>query len=397
MAKHDEVRLVSIPAATAQLEGILDLPEDPRGVVAFVHGSGSSRHSPRNRFVAQSLRSDARVGTLLFDLLSAAEEQEDVRTARLRFDVELLAARVEAATAWLHDDPDASGLPIGYFGASTGAAAALIAAARRPREVAAVVSRGGRPDLAGPEVLARVRAPTLLIVGGEDLPVIDLNREALRAVRTECRLDVVPNASHLFEEPGALEQVARRAAAWFETHFVALALAAGMLLAAVLAAPASFAQGKRLTLTSADFANGEGIPPQFTCDGPGTSPELSWSNVPPGTQSLALVVHDPDSPGGDFAHWIVYDIPANATGIPLGAASNAGLPAGAVQGTNGKGAKGWTPPCPPKGTHHYQFELYALDAQLPSMRASTEPALFAAMRGHVLDRARIVATYEGSR
>lgn len=221
MPKHDEVRVVNIRAGAVELEGILALPDDPLGVVTFVHGSGSSRHSPRNRFVAQSLRSDARVGTLLFDLLSEPEEREDVRTARLRFDIELLAARVEAATAWLHDDPETSGTPIGYFGASTGAAAALVAAARRPREIAAVVSRGGRPDLAGPEVLARVRAPTLLIVGGEDVPVIDMNREALRLMRAECRLEVVPNASHLFEEPGALEQVARRAAAWFVTHFQA--------------------------------------------------------------------------------------------------------------------------------------------------------------------------------
>ena len=221
MPKHDEIRLVTIPAGSVQLEGILTLPDEPRGVVAFVHGSGSSRHSPRNRFVAQSLRADAHVGTLLFDLLSEAEEQEDVRTARLRFDIELLAARVEQATTWLNDDPETRGVPIGYFGASTGAAAALVAAARRPREVGVVVSRGGRPDLAGAEVLARVRAPTLLIVGGEDLPVIDLNREALRMMRAECRLDVVPNASHLFEEPGALEQVARRAAGWFVAHFPA--------------------------------------------------------------------------------------------------------------------------------------------------------------------------------
>ncbi|HEX8796474.1 MAG TPA: dienelactone hydrolase family protein [Polyangiaceae bacterium] len=219
MVKHDEVRLVTIMVGAVQLEGILDLPDDPRGIVAFVHGSGSSRHSPRNRFVAQSLRSDAHVGTLLFDLLSWTEEQEDVRTARLRFDIELLAARVEAATAWLHDDPETSAIPIGYFGASTGAAATLVAAARRPREVAAIVSRGGRPDLAGPEVLGRVRAPTLLLVGGEDVPVIDMNRDALRMMRTECRLDVIPGASHLFEEPGALEQVARRASAWFVAHF----------------------------------------------------------------------------------------------------------------------------------------------------------------------------------
>lgn len=174
-------------------------------------------------------------------------------------------------------------------------------------------------------------------------------------------------------------------------------VAARVLLAAVLAAPVSYAQSKRLTLTSPDFANGEGLPPQLTCEGPGASPGLSWSNVPPGTQSLALVVHDPDSPSGDFAHWIVYDIPANTTGLPLSAASRGELPAGALEGTNGRGGKGWTAPCPPaRATHHYHFELYALDTHLAPMKTSTEPALFAAMRGHVLDRAQIVATYEKS-
>lgn len=178
---------------------------------------------------------------------------------------------------------------------------------------------------------------------------------------------------------------------------VASALAAWAALAAVLFSPPSDAQGKRLTLNSADFTNGQGIPPQFTCEGPGTSPELSWSNVPPATQSLALVVRDPDAPSGEFAHWIVYDIAANTGEISQGAAAKAALPAGAREGTNGSGSKGWTPPCPPRGTHHYQFELYALDTQLPALKAPTGPALFAAMRGHVLDRAELVGTYEKSR
>jgi putative phosphoribosyl transferase len=218
MAAHEEVRLVSIPAAGMQLEGELALPEAPRGVVLFAHGSASSRHSPRNRYVAQSLRTEAQVGTLLFDLLSEAEGQEDLRTARLRFDVELLARRVEAAAVWLRETAATRPLATGYFGSSTGAAAALVAAARRP-DVAAIVSRGGRPDLVSPEMLARVRAPTLFIVGGEDIPVIDLNRQTAKLLRVEHYLDVIPNASHLFEEPGTLEQVARRAAVWFETHF----------------------------------------------------------------------------------------------------------------------------------------------------------------------------------
>ncbi|HZU85792.1 MAG TPA: dienelactone hydrolase family protein [Polyangiaceae bacterium] len=215
MAAHEDVQLVSIPAPGVQLEGELAIPDAARGIVVFVHGSGSSRQSPRNRFVARSLRADAHVATLLFDLLSESEEQEDLRTARLRFDVGLLAGRVAEATAWLRDEPRTSKLAVGYFGASTGAAAALVAAGRAPRDIAAVVSRGGRPDLAGPEALAHVRAPTLLIVGGEDAPVIDLNREALEHLQVESRLDIVPRASHLFQEPGALEQVARRAAAWF--------------------------------------------------------------------------------------------------------------------------------------------------------------------------------------
>ncbi|HEX8796475.1 MAG TPA: YbhB/YbcL family Raf kinase inhibitor-like protein [Polyangiaceae bacterium] len=174
-------------------------------------------------------------------------------------------------------------------------------------------------------------------------------------------------------------------------------LTAGLALAFVLAASASRGETKRLTLTSSDFTNGEGLPPQFTCDGPGSSPALSWSNVPPGAQSLVVVVRDPEAPSGEFVHWIVYDLPANTAGLSQGAASKGGLPAGAVEGTNGRGSKGWTPPCPPKGAHHYHFELYALDKQLPQMTTPTEPALLAAMRGHVLDRADLVATYEKGR
>jgi dienelactone hydrolase len=213
MPDHDEIQLVSVPAPSVRLEGELALPEAPVGLVVFAHGSGSGRHSPRNRYVAQSLRSGAQIGTLLIDLLSEREEEEDLRTGRLRFDVELLAQRVLAATNWVRESL-ATGLPLGYFGASTGAAAAIVAAANVPG-VAAIVSRGGRPDLAGPRALTLVRAPTLLIVGGEDHLVVDLNREARKLLRVESRLDVIPGASHLFEEPGALEQVARRAASWF--------------------------------------------------------------------------------------------------------------------------------------------------------------------------------------
>jgi dienelactone hydrolase len=185
-----------------------------QGIVLFAHGSGSGRHSPRNRFVAQELRTRAHVGTLLFDLLSSEEEAFDLRTASLRFDIELLAARLLAATDWLVVDQRGVPLKLGYFGASTGAGAALVAAAARPKGVSAVVSRGGRSDLAG-DALEHVRAPTLFIAGGEDPIIVDLNREALERMQCEAALAIVPGASHLFEEPGALGEVARLAADWF--------------------------------------------------------------------------------------------------------------------------------------------------------------------------------------
>ena len=207
---------VSIPAGGVFLEGDVDVPAAARGVVVFAHGSGSSRHSRRNQFVAQRLR-EAGLGTLLMDLLTLREEEEDARTARLRFDMGLLARRLIAATDWLGQDRLIQQLPVGYFGASSGAGAALVAAAERPRTVKAVVSRGGRPDLAG-EALRRVQAPTLLIVGGLDTSVIAVNRQAFEELQCEKRLEIVPGASHLFEEPGALEAVARLAADWFARH-----------------------------------------------------------------------------------------------------------------------------------------------------------------------------------
>jgi putative phosphoribosyl transferase len=209
-------QLVSVPADTIGLEGSLVVPEGARGVVLFAHGSGSSRHSPRNRFVARTLQ-DAGLATLLIDLLTREEEVVDARTAHLRFDIGLLAGRLVAATDWLGEHPATRDLRVGYFGASTGGGAALVAAAERPDVVGAVVSRGGRPDLAG-SALARVRAPTLLIVGGHDYPVIEMNREALAQLPGEKQLVIVPGATHLFEEPGALEEVARLAADWFTGH-----------------------------------------------------------------------------------------------------------------------------------------------------------------------------------
>lgn len=213
-------RIVRLKIGSVTLEGALRIPPGAEGIVLFAHGSGSSRHSPRNRCVAQAL-DEAGLATLLIDLLTAAEEREDDRTARLRFDINLLAERVVGATDWLLENAETARLRAGYFGASTGAAAALTAAAERPDTIGAMVSRGGRPDLALP-VLNRVKAPTLLIVGGRDLPVIDMNREAFEQLQVEKRLEIIPGATHLFEEPGALERVARLARAWFLGHLSAL-------------------------------------------------------------------------------------------------------------------------------------------------------------------------------
>src|SRR5215204_350916 len=211
--QRGEGRAVRVSAGPVELEGTLGVPQGDRGVVLFAHGSGSGRYSPRNRYVARVLR-EAGLATLLIDLLTAEEEEVDLRTRHLRFDIGLLAERLVGATGWLRDEPDTRNLKIGYFGASTGAGAALVAAAERPDEVGAVVSRGGRPDLAG-EALSRVEAPALLIVGGNDVPVIRMNEEALERLHVEKRLEIVPGATHLFEEAGALEAVARLAADWF--------------------------------------------------------------------------------------------------------------------------------------------------------------------------------------
>jgi putative phosphoribosyl transferase len=202
-----------IPVGGMALDADLVIPEATRAVVLFAHGSGSSRHSPRNRYVARELQR-AGLATVLADLLTPAEEQVDALTGRLRFDIGMLGQRVTALTDWLAGERATASLPVGLFGASTGAAAALVAAAARPGSVAAVVSRGGRPDLAG-DHMCTVRQPTLLIVGELDTVVIELNRAAMRKLGGEARLEIVPGASHLFEEPGALEQVSRLARDWF--------------------------------------------------------------------------------------------------------------------------------------------------------------------------------------
>jgi putative phosphoribosyl transferase len=211
---------VRLTAGRVALEGNLGLPADASGVVLFAHGSGSGRHSPRNRFVAEQLR-DAGLGTLLIDLLTEREGAIDARTAHLRFDIGLLADRLVGAVNWLARDERTAELPVGLFGASTGGAAALVAAAERPERVAAVVSRGGRPDLAG-AALPVVGTPTLLIVGGDDDVVITLNQQAMARLGSPVKeLVIIPGASHLFEEPGKLDEVARLAAEWFGRHLSA--------------------------------------------------------------------------------------------------------------------------------------------------------------------------------
>ncbi len=209
-------RPVLIRTGKLMLEGNLSIPDGANGIVLFAHGSGSSRFSPRNRFVASELRK-ARLATLLFDLLTEDEERIDAITAELRFDVRLLAVRLIRATDWTKQQHETGRLRIGYFGASTGAAAALLAAIERAEVVKAVVSRGGRPDLTGPS-LSKVKAPTLLIVGGNDPVVIDLNKTAFKELKADKDIIIVPGATHLFEEPGTLDEVARLAANWFKKY-----------------------------------------------------------------------------------------------------------------------------------------------------------------------------------
>jgi dienelactone hydrolase len=212
-------REVEIQAGRVVLPGNLVIPDGAEGLVVFAHGSGSSRFSPRNRFVAEALQ-QRDLGTLLMDLLTPEEEAVDARTGHLRFDISLLGERVIAAVDWLSEQSDTADIDLGIFGASTGAAAALVAAARRLDRIRAVVSRGGRPDLAAQD-LPQVRAPTLLIVGGADEPVIGMNKEALDRLQAEARLEIVPGATHLFEEPGAMEEVARLAGEWFARYLIA--------------------------------------------------------------------------------------------------------------------------------------------------------------------------------
>lgn len=208
--------VVTVPFGKLILRGNLNIPKDAKGIIIFAHGSGSGRKSPRNRFVAKALQ-QGNLATFLIDLLSMEEESVDLITRELRFNIPLLAKRLEVVTDWVKKKPATQSLKIGYFGASTGAAAALVAAAEKGKDIFALVSRGGRPDLAG-ESLKKVTAPTLLIVGSKDTEVIGLNEEALKLLQCEKKLAIIPHATHLFEEPGALEEVATLAGKWFKKH-----------------------------------------------------------------------------------------------------------------------------------------------------------------------------------
>jgi dienelactone hydrolase len=209
---HQETAL-KMPIGHVVVEGNLTIPSSAKGIVLFAHGSGSSRFSPRNQYVAREFNK-AKIGTLLFDLLTSEEEEQDIFTAEYRFNIELLAERLVGATEWLKKDPQTKNYAFAYFGASTGAAAALIGAAKLPNDISAVVSRGGRPDLAA-DYLPQVVAPTLLLVGGLDTEVIELNRRAMAQMTTEKKLVIIPGATHLFEEPGKLQEVARASIDWF--------------------------------------------------------------------------------------------------------------------------------------------------------------------------------------
>jgi len=215
---YTEIRSVLITIDSVKLHGDLTIPKNAKGIVLFAHGSGSSRHSPRNKYVAEVLQK-AGLATLLIDLLTEDEEKIDDFTAQLRFDIEFLAKRLSGATNWIIKNPETKNLSKGYFGASTGAAAALVASVSQSNAISAIVSRGGRPDLAG-ATLQKVKAPTLLIVGGNDSPVIKMNQDALNLLKVEKKLVIVPGATHLFEEPGTLEQVAKLAADWFVAHLI---------------------------------------------------------------------------------------------------------------------------------------------------------------------------------
>jgi Raf kinase inhibitor-like YbhB/YbcL family protein len=351
---------------------MLGVPEGASAVVLFAHGSGSSRLSPRNRFVAETLRKGG-IGTLLIDLLT--EEEDSVYETR--FDIGLLTTRLAEVVGWLGKRPEGRGLPIGLFGASTGAAAALHVAARLGDHVSAVVSRGGRPDLAM-DVLDRVVSPTLLIVGGEDREVIRLNEAAYRVLRCEKELEIVPGATHLFEEPGTLEQVAGLALDWFRAH-----------------TPRPEGPNMTFELTSPAFQNGGIIPSKLTCDGADVSPALHWPHAHADAKSLVLICDDPDAPAGTWVHWVLYGLAPDRTSLGEGVPRDPVVEGIGVQGKNDFKRIGYGGPCPPPGKpHRYFFKLYALDSKLGLKPGATKSDVEKAMRGHVVAQGQLMGKYQ---
>jgi Raf kinase inhibitor-like YbhB/YbcL family protein len=367
-------------AGRGTIHGDLVVPENARGIVLFAHGSGSSRHSPRNRNVARQLQRRG-LATVLVDLLTGDEEREDARTGHLRFDIGLLADRLRHLTGWLVQEPSTARLPLGYFGASTGAAAALDAAAQMREHVAAIVSRGGRPDLAT-RPLVDVTAPTLLIVGGRDDVVLELNEQVLGALRCARDLRVVDGATHLFEEPGALDQVSRLAGDWFVTH---------MQVPLTGWSHRGETPMAQIELRSPDFEHDAFIPERHSHDGGNVSPAVEWIGVPADTVELLLLCEDPDAPSGTFLHWLVTGIDSGAAGVPEN-----NVPLGGREWPNSFGETGWGGPAPPPGhgIHHYIITVYALARPVELPAKPTVDDVHRAVEGITLGQGSLVGLYQ---
>ncbi|MBI4448631.1 YbhB/YbcL family Raf kinase inhibitor-like protein [Candidatus Woesearchaeota archaeon] len=386
MEKEIEIRM-----GKAAVQGTLSIPSKAVGIVLFVHGSGSSRFSPRERFVATQLHK-AHLATLIIDLLTPQEEAIDSITAEFRFNISFLAKRLIQTVTWLKKNPLTKHLRIGLFGASTGAAAALIAAAQRPHDITSVVSRGGRPDLAG-ESLSIIKAPVLLIVGSEDSDVIKLNKQAMARMKCPVQLEIIPYATHLFEEPGTLAQVATLTTQWFlpKLDFSLRDLVSSAIIMTTLLLLASCTQAGTpvMTISSPAFLHASDIPTPYTCQGDDISPPLRISKIPQGTKTLALIVDDPDAPRGTWTHWIVWNIDPFPSIIPEGE-----IPKEGTQGLNDFGTPTWRGPCPPSGKHRYVFKLYALDTTLELPLNSAKADLENAMKEHTITSAELIGLYQ---
>jgi len=387
-----EPHVVEIPLGEGFLSALFCEPVGNHPLVIFAHGSGSSRLSPRNQHVADELTA-AGFGTLLLDLLS---EEEDF-VYENRFDIPLLAKRLLVAVRWAKPGHVGARTPLAFFGASTGAAAALIAAADLDGQISAVVSRGGRPDLAF-DALARVQSPTLLIVGELDLDVLRLNRQALGMLpeTTKKELVVIPGATHLFEEPGTLRQAAQLARDWF-AHYAVIRWRS----------PAPTRRGAttmsdealELSVRSEAFVDAGRIADLYAGAHDNRSPQLAWSLPTSGGSSVAIVCEDPDAPRErPFVHWLVANLPPRLASIPSAVPTTASPECleGGIQGTNDVGKVGWFGPRPPvgHGVHHYHFRVLLLDQTLDLKAGFHREEFDRAIRGHVLARGEIVGTYE---